>query len=146
MIGLTCGSFDYIIHNGHYLFLSKCRQICKQLIVLVVADSVIIRNKNRRPYYPQQIRASNLLLTGLVDGVICVEYDYEVSAIFNLNPDVYILGSDQNKNQWTQELIGLLVYGGISVISTFDYRIESTTNLLTRHGKLDALLLEESLQ
>lgn len=145
MIGLTCGSFDYIIHDGHYLFLSMCRQICKQLIVLVVADSVIIRNKNRRPYYSQQTRASNLLLTGLVDGVICVEDGYEISAIFNLNPDIYILGSDQNKDQWTNELTELLIDNDIFVLSTIDPRIESTSNLLFQHGKLQSLL-EESLQ
>lgn len=134
--GITCGSFDYIIHDGHMLFLNQCKQLCDILYAALVADETIKVNKFREPYYPQHVRAINLINTGLVDEVITLIHHEDRRRLFWTSPDIYIIGKDQNDNQWTQETMKIMFESGVSVISTFERRINSTTRLLQQAGYL----------
>lgn len=129
---LTCGIFDYNIHKGHLKFLSRCNLMCDELYIAVVPDHICCKIK-RKPYFPYHIRCQNLIDTGLIDGVIYFRNSL-YSDIIKFKPDLYILGKDQSANVWSIVLIKLLYELNISTISTFEQRIESTTQLLTIIG------------
>ena len=137
--GITCGAFDYKIHKGHILFLNQCRLLCDKIIVLVVPDSVIVKNKNRRPFYKQEIRRRNVFDTGLVDSSVSLHgttVEEIINRVHQIPNGLYILGKDQNTNKFNHLLTRAFYNLGIPVVSTIEDRIESTTNLLIKKGYL----------
>jgi len=132
IIGLTCGVFDYTIHKGHIEFLKMCNMLCDELYIAVVPDCVCEQIK-RKSYYIQEVREQNLIDTGLVRG--CIDFSVGLySEIVKFDFDLYVFGKDQGGNIWTRELVALLFDLGIPTISTFEERIESTSDLLRTIG------------
>lgn len=134
---VTCGTFDYKIHEGHLMFLGMCRMLCDELWVAVVGDWVVNKNKHRRPFYSAPRRAENLMATGLVDGTFIFDNVLEL-----LNFDLYILGKDQSRNPWNEHtLIPKMMEAGIPVMSTLGTPVASTTRMLAEAGWLDCLMI-----
>lgn len=126
---VTVGSFDYRIHAGHIDFLQRATTLCDRLFVCVVPDWVIIRNKNRRPYFSAVKRARNVLATNLVDGVFIADN------IQGFRFDLMLIGTDQNLNPWTCTMIEK-----IPSASILQLRITSTTEELQKRGLLEPLV------
>lgn len=133
---ITCGTFDYHIHKGHIQFLTLCSQLCDHLIVALTADQTIRATKHRDPYFDQRTRAANLLDTNLVGSIISLKYNDTPLRLLDFNPDLYILGKDQNANPWSAYATTLMYANGVPAVSSFEERIESTTSLLNQIGWL----------
>lgn len=131
------GSFDYIIHEGHIMFLKEAKTLGDHLCIFVVSDDTIIKNKHRLPFYSAKQRAKNLLFTGLVDDSIVLTSSDYISNIENqiipLNLDRFIFGIDQN-NLADKYLKARLDSIGIEIIISTLPEIIHTTDLLHKIG------------
>lgn len=139
MNGATCGTFDYLIHEGHILFLKKCKKVCDHLHVWVVSDEIIRRNKGRRAYYTAELRCRNLLETEFVSSVGVIEAHEWTEKVFYKQFDIYIFGNDQSTD-FDIELQHILYRREVAFIQMFNPSIQSTTNLLKISGKWEGLI------
>ncbi|HUS48665.1 MAG TPA: adenylyltransferase/cytidyltransferase family protein [Candidatus Paceibacterota bacterium] len=96
---LCFGTFD-ILHKGHEEFLRDAKAQSDFLIVLVISDNLVYENKKRFPRNNQKTRAINLRKLGLANKIIAVSDDTEknINLIKKINPDVIVLGYDQNSD------------------------------------------------
>lgn len=126
-----CGSFDYIIHEGHISFLNYVKSF-GEVIVFLVPDNVIEMNKNRRVIYSQNERKENLEKLEIVDRVICLTgiYTDDFDTIVD-NIDLYIFGQDQ-KTEWDRDLKSILFLNNVVYYISNERYIQSTANLLIR--------------
>ena len=105
-----CGSFDYILHEGHLNFLRWAKAKGDYLIVFPVADITITQNKKREPFYNQIQRGQNLLDTNIVGEVIMCEggTEEDIRAICVSDIAIYVFGPDQETKFDKQLSIQLL--------------------------------------
>jgi len=96
---LCFGTFD-ILHDGHKEFLIDAKSKGDYLIVIVIHDNLVYENKKRFPKNNQEKRALNLKKIGIADKIICVSNDKNknIRLIKKLNPDIVVLGYDQESN------------------------------------------------
>lgn len=94
IVGFTNGCFD-LLHSGHLHLLEGARSTCDALIVGLNSDDSVARLKGvKRPIQPAEVRAANLLATGLVNAVVIFETDTPEDLIRSLEPDVLVKGGD----------------------------------------------------
>jgi cytidyltransferase-like protein len=96
---LCFGTFD-ILHRGHEEFLRDARAQGDFLIVIVISDNLVYENKKRFPRNNQKTRAINLRKLRLADRIIAVSDNKEnnLKLIKKINPDIIVLGYDQESN------------------------------------------------
>jgi len=93
---LCFGTFD-VLHKGHKEFLMDAKKKGDFLIIIVVHDDLVYENKKRFPKNNQKTRALNLKRLGIADKIIGVSNNKynNIKLIKKLNPDIVILGYDQ---------------------------------------------------
>jgi len=93
---LCFGTFD-ILHDGHEEFLKDCKKQGDYLIVNVISDGLVYKNKNKFPVNSQKTRVSNLESLKIADQVIAVsdDDDKNLDSINDIRPDVIAVGYDQ---------------------------------------------------
>jgi len=99
MLGITFGAFD-LLHAGHFIFLSKCRQHCDQLVIGLHIDPSLERSEKNKPIQSVWERYVQLRNVSFVDGEI-IPYEREIDIIHILSADKYnvrFLGSDYNNS------------------------------------------------
>lgn len=132
-----CGSYDYVLHDGHKTFLSFAKQFGNRLFVFVTDDYVIQKMKARRPYYTQDIRVRNLAAVEHVWEAIPLRgYSEEENQneIVAFSPNVYVFGADQLLRTWDLDLRARLLIRGVKIITHTRPQIGSTTQLLKSIG------------
>ncbi|HEJ2970528.1 hypothetical protein FA287_11165 [Pseudomonas aeruginosa] len=68
-LGYTSGVFD-LFHQGHKLYLEKCKTLCDTLIIGVDNDSLVKTNKGEdRPFETIEKRIANVVALGLADEI-----------------------------------------------------------------------------
>ena len=110
-IGFTCGSFD-LLHTGHIIMLEDCKKQCDKLIVGLQTDPSIDRplSKNK-PIQTLEERRIQLESVRYVDQIAIYETENELHQIlFDLNPDVRILGSDWEGKPFTGYSLHIPIY------------------------------------
>ncbi|HLC77871.1 MAG TPA: adenylyltransferase/cytidyltransferase family protein [Candidatus Nanoarchaeia archaeon] len=117
----TAGSFD-ILHTGHVVYLSKCKQLGDILVVGLGRDSVIKRLKgDNRPINSENNRLFFLAALQDVDYVILdddtpqtiesAELDY-IENLILLKPDLFCINNDNPRldlNKKAVENLGIMV-------------------------------------
>jgi|GEM_PF-2414130 len=125
----TWGTFDGELHPGHIHFLETCKQYGK-VVVFLLDDDGIYRQKSRNPIFPQSTRKRNLLNTGLVDAVMEGGPDQieNIKTTLEFAPGVYCFGGDQTSS-WNKELEALLDKQGTKIVHIPRYKSDlySTT-------------------
>tara|TARA_R110002126_G_scaffold94391_1_gene222888 strand:- start:15640 stop:16071 length:432 start_codon:yes stop_codon:yes gene_type:complete len=74
IIGYTSGVFD-LFHIGHLNLFKHSKGLCDRLIVVVITDPVVIKNKNKKPIIPYDERVEILESIKYVDLVVSQEPD-----------------------------------------------------------------------
>ena len=134
-IGFTCSCFD-LLHAGHILMLKDAKSQCDKLIVGLQTDPTIDRplTKNK-PIQTLEERRIQLEAVRYVDQVVIYETENELQqTLYELDPDVRILGSDYKGKEFTGYSLHIPIYFHER---THDY---STTNLrkkIVEHGGYD---------
>ena len=126
-IGFTCGSFD-LLHAGHIIMFEDCKKQCDKLIVGLQTDPSIDRplTKNK-PIQTLEERRIQLEAVRYIDQIFIYETENDLhQTLYELDPDVRILGSDWKGKPFTGYSLHIPVYFHKR---THDY---STTNLRKR--------------
>ncbi len=107
-LGVTNGCFD-LLHRGHVEYLTKARQACDQLLVLVNSDSSIRQVKGPgRPVVCEADRVFMLASLECVDWVVMFTTATCTELFATIRPDVYIKGGDYTEETLVQEEYRLL--------------------------------------
>ncbi|MHA1269783.1 MAG: adenylyltransferase/cytidyltransferase family protein [Candidatus Helarchaeota archaeon] len=96
---MTFGTFD-ILHLGHVKLLSNAKQFGgknAKLIVIVARDENVIKEKNRRPIFPENQRLEMIKALKIVDDAYLGNLGSDkLKIIEEIKPDIIVLGYDQN--------------------------------------------------
>lgn len=96
-IGLCHGTFD-LLHPGHIRHLAAARRQVDVLFVTLTADRFIHKGPGR-PVFNESLRAESLASIECVDYVAVAPYPTGVEAIQQIQPHVYIKGSEYARPQ-----------------------------------------------
>ena len=100
-IGFTCSCFD-LLHAGHILMLKDSKEQCDYLIVGLQTDPTIDRPEKNKPIQSYEERYIQLEAVKYVDEIVKYETENELyGIIYDLMPDVRILGSDYKGKYFT---------------------------------------------
>ena len=126
-IGFTCGSFD-LLHAGHIMMLKDAKEQCDKLIVGLQTDPTIDRPKTKnKPTQTLKERKIQLEAVKYIDEIIIYETENELrKLIFDLDPDIRIIGTDWKSKPFTGYSLHIPIYWHERM---HDY---STTNLRIR--------------
>ena len=102
IIGFTCSCFD-LLHAGHILMLKDAKKQCDYLIVGLQTDPTIDRPKiKNKPIQSLDERKLQIEAVKYVDKVIIYETEKDLyNLIYNIKPDVRIIGSDYKGKYFT---------------------------------------------
>lgn len=96
MTTIMCfGTFD-ILHPGHMYFLKQAKQLGDRLVVVVAKDSTIKEVKGITPKYNEKQRVEHIRDLRIADKVVLGYEADKYEIIEEINPDVIVLGYDQN--------------------------------------------------
>jgi FAD synthetase len=99
---LIAGTFD-LIHPGHVKFIQEASQL-GEVTVIVGRDSTVRKIKGRTPVIPENQRLEVVKhLKGVKKAVLGYDGDDPLKIVQDLNPDILLLGPNQN---FSKEKIG----------------------------------------
>ena len=113
-IGFTCSCFD-LLHAGHILMLKDAKAQCDKLIVGLQTDPTIDKNyrdkEKNKPIQSYEERYIQLEAIKYVDEIVKYETEDDLmKLLFDLNPDVRILGSDWERKPFTGYTLHIPIY------------------------------------
>ena len=110
-VGFTCSCFD-LLHAGHILMLKDAREQCDYLIVGLQTDPTIDRpDTKNKPIQSYEERYIQLEAIKYVDEIVKYETENDLmKLLFDLNPDVRILGSDWENKPFTGYSLHIPIY------------------------------------
>lgn len=96
---MAFGTFD-ILHLGHVKLLRSAKRIVNgdkvNLIVVIARDENVIKEKNRRPIFPEKQRLEMIKSLKVVDEAYLGNLGSDrLRVIEELKPDIIVLGYDQ---------------------------------------------------
>tara|TARA_R100000234_G_C4951550_1_gene157566 strand:- start:337 stop:873 length:537 start_codon:yes stop_codon:yes gene_type:complete len=109
-IGFTCSCFD-LLHAGHLIMLEDAKKRCDKLIVGLQTDPSIDRNDKNKPIQSLEERKIQLEAVKYVDEIFVYETENDLrKLLFNLDPDIRILGSDWKGKPFTGYNLPIKIY------------------------------------
>ncbi len=130
----TWRTFD-LFHDGHREFLQKAKALGDRLVVVVVPDTVVYKNKRRYPLHNQETRAENVRRFSCVDEVYIDSFGEGLSSLLSSKPDLFVFGKGQDQ-KWRKKLKEYLRSRGI----------EPTYQFIRTASKTHTTTLRESLE
>ena len=109
-IGFTCSCFD-LLHAGHLIMLKDAKFQCDKLIVGLQTDPSIDRKDKNKPIQTLEERKIQLEAVKYIDEIIIYETENDLhKLLFDLDPDVRILGSDWKGEPFTGYNLPINIY------------------------------------
>ena len=109
-IGFTCSCFD-LLHAGHILMLKDAKEQCDKLIVGLQTNPTLDRPEKNKPIQSYEERYIQLEAIKYVDEIVKYETEDDLmKLLFDLNPDVRILGSDWENKPFTGYTLHIPIY------------------------------------
>jgi glycerol-3-phosphate cytidylyltransferase len=94
IIGFTSGTFD-MFHIGHLNLIKKAKEYCDRLIVGVIDDNAVIKNKNKIPIITIKDRLEIVKQCKYVNKAFIIkEYWEDIKLYEKYKFDIYFLGDD----------------------------------------------------
>ncbi len=127
-IGYVAGVFD-LFHVGHLNLLRRAKEQCEYLIVGVVNDESVIKNKKTMPFIPFEERIEIVGACKYVDETVEIPTDYADTeeAYQRYRFDVQFSGSDyENDPDWIAKKVYLQQRGADLVFFPYTERINSS--------------------
>lgn len=126
--GYVAGVFD-VFHIGHLNLLRRAKEQCDYLIVGVVSDESVIKNKKTAPYIPFDERIEIVRACRYVDEAVRIPEDYGSTeeAYLRYRFDAQFSGSDyENDPAWLAEKMFLEQHGADLVFFPYTEKTSST--------------------
>lgn len=103
-IGYVAGVFD-LFHIGHLNMFRRAKEQCDYLVVGVVSDEQVRRNKHKEPFVPFEERLDIVRACRYVDEAMEIPLDFSgtVEAFQKYHFDVQFSGSDYINDAWWLE-------------------------------------------
>ena len=113
-VGFTCSCFD-LLHAGHVIMLKDSKAQCDKLIVGLQTDPTIDKNyrdkEKNKPIQSFEERYIQLEAIKYVDEIVKYETENDLmKLLYDLNPDVRILGSDWENKPFTGYTLHIPIY------------------------------------
>ena len=109
-IGFTCSCFD-LLHGGHILMLEDAKKQCDKLVVGLQTDPTLDRPEKNKPIQSFKERFIQLSAVKYIDTIIRYETEKELyGIIYDLMPDIRILGSDYIGKDFTGKDLNIPIY------------------------------------
>ena len=109
-IGFTCSCFD-LLHAGHLIMLKDAKSQCDKLIVGLQTDPSVDRKDKNKPIQTLEERKIQLEAVKYIDEIIVYETENDLQKLlFELDPDVRILGSDWKRLPFTGYSLHIPIY------------------------------------
>ena len=91
---ITYGTFD-LLHYGHINLLKRAKSLGDYLVVVVSSDEFNLNEKNKKCYFPYEVRKQLVEAIRYVDLVI-PENDWEqkISDVQKYQADIFVMGDD----------------------------------------------------
>ena len=89
----VCNGHFNVMHPGHHRFLHFVKDHADNLIVIVVGDHLLAKDKGRH-FFPEQDRANTVAALEIVDRVILIDHGTLEDAISYCQPSVYSFGRE----------------------------------------------------
>lgn len=127
-IGYVAGVFD-LFHIGHLNLLRRAKEVCDYLIVGVVTDEQVIKNKKTKPCIPFAERMAIVQACRYVDEAVEIPADDPgtEAAYFKYHFDAQFSGSDYADNPyWISKRIFLEQHGAELVFFPYTENVSST--------------------
>lgn len=127
-IGYVAGVFD-LFHIGHLNLLRRSKEMCDYLIVGVVSDEQVIKNKKTSPYIPFEERLQIVEACKYVDEAVRIppERPGTEEAYRRYRFDVQFSGSDyENDLDWIAKKVYLQQHGADLVFFPYTEKTSST--------------------
>ncbi len=140
---LAGGVFD-IIHPGHVFFLAEAKKLGDFLIVVVARDETARKNKIVVVPAKQRVRVVRALKP--VDAAIVGRYEDIFKTLYDIKPDVVVLGYDQHhlaEGIEKEAERGNLRIEVVKIKEKVDCELSSTRAILRRIIELEHPLREE---
>lgn len=134
---LASGTFD-LVHVGHVRHLLYAKSKADVLVVNLTCDAHITKG-NTRPYVPQDLRAMNLAVLGMVDYVIIDDEATPLKNIGLIKPDFFCKGQDYSslsQKNTLDEVQLVESYGGQMMFTPGDVVYSSSHILNTSPPRL----------
>ena len=110
IVGFTCSCFD-LLHAGHLIMLKDAKSQCDKLIVGLQTDPSIDRKDKNKPIQTLEERKIQLEAVKYIDEIIVYETENDLhKLLFDLDPDVRILGSDWKGKSFTGYNLPINIY------------------------------------
>ena len=110
IVGFTCSCFD-LLHAGHLIMLKDAKSQCDKLIVGLQTDPSIDRKDKNKPIQSLEERKIQLEAVKYIDEIIIYETENDLhKLLFDLDPDVRILGSDWKAKPFTGYNLPINIY------------------------------------
>ena len=94
--GVVFGVFDRL-HDGHRDFLRQASELVDECVVIVARDGAVLALKNKKLQESEEARLRNVKMIAYVADAVLGDVEQGAYAVLkNINPDVILLGYDQN--------------------------------------------------
>lgn len=129
-IGYVAGVFD-LFHIGHLNIFRRAKEQCDYLVVGVVSDEQVRRNKHKEPFVPFDERIEMVRACRYVDEAneIPIDYAGTVEAFQAYHFDVQFSGSDYINDAWWLEQKKYLEAHGAELVF-FPYTESTSSSML----------------
>jgi cytidyltransferase-like protein len=107
----TWGTFDYV-HDGHIIFLKGIKEFCDELHIIVIPQIEVFKNKGVVSL-KDSIRKENLRKLNLAEYIHIDSYNMGLQSLLKLNPDLFVLGYDQD-SVWEKKLGSFIIKNGLA--------------------------------
>ena len=109
-IGFTCSCFE-LLHAGHLIMLKDAKSQCDKLIVGLQTDPSVDRKDKNKPIQSLEERKIQLEAVKYIDEIIVYETENDLDKLlFELDPDIRILGSDWKAKPFTGYNLNIPIY------------------------------------
>jgi D-beta-D-heptose 7-phosphate kinase / D-beta-D-heptose 1-phosphate adenosyltransferase len=130
LVVAASGCFD-LLHAGHVATLGQARKLGDFLIVCLNDDDSVRRLKGEdRPIVPAHERAAVLAALAAVDGVVIFSEDRPDQVLREIQPDIYVKGSDYRLDEVLEAPL-IASWGGQTVVLPYVERW-STTGVINK--------------
>lgn len=130
IVGITNGCFD-LYHEGHKYLLSKCKNYCDKLVVLLNSDNSVKINKGKnRPIDKINIRYNRIVRDINVDKCIIFSEKTPLKKIKKILPNIIFKGSDYDPKDVVGYSLMQKNKGKVKIIKR--HKNYSTTNIINK--------------